>query len=141
MSIVQWLLLPAFVQVFWVTALAIRMGRARTRAVRAGQVKIKDVALDSSRWPDDVRKLSNNYDNQFQLPVFFFAILPLLIFLVKVDWLQVTLAWVFVGSRVLHSLIHTGDNVVLRRFQAFLVGFVAVSTMWGWFALRLYVIG
>lgn len=141
MSIVQWLLLPAFVQVFWVTALAIRMGRARTRAVRSGQVKIKDVALDSSRWPDDVRKLSNNYDNQFQLPVFFFAILPLLIFLVKVDWLQVTLAWVFVGSRILHSLIHTGDNVVLRRFQAFLVGFVAVSTMWGWFALRLYVIG
>ena len=141
MSIVQWLLLPAFVQVFWVTALAIRMGRARTRAVRSGQVKIKYVALDSSRWPDDVRKLSNNYDNQFQLPVFFFAILPLLIFLVKVDWLQVTLAWVFVGSRILHSLIHTGDNVVLRRFQAFLVGFVAVSTMWGWFALRLYVIG
>jgi len=141
MSIVQWLLLPAFVQVFWVTALAIRMGRARTRAVRSGQVKIKDVALDNSRWPEDVRKLSNNYDNQFQLPVFFFAILPLLIFLVKVDWLQVTLAWVFVGSRILHSLIHTGDNVVLRRFQAFLVGFVAVSTMWGWFALRLYVIG
>lgn len=141
MSIVQWLLLPAFVQVAWVTALGIRLGRARTRAVRAGEVKINDIALESSRWPDGVRKLSNNYDNQFQLPVLFYAILPLLIMTVKVDWLQVTLAWVFIASRIVHSLVHTGDNVVIRRFQAFLVGFVAVVTMWAWFAIRLYLIG
>ena len=79
-----------------------------------GQVKIRDVALDNSRWPDDVRKLSNNYDNQFQLPVLFYALLPLMILLVKVDWLTVALAWAFIASRIVHSLIHTGDNVVIR---------------------------
>ncbi len=141
MTIVQWLLLPAFVHVAWILWLARRMGSARVKAVRAGQVKIRDVALDSSRWPDDVRKLSNNYDNQFQLPVLFYAILPLLILLVKVDWLMVALAFVFVASRIVHSLIHTGDNVVLHRFRAFVVGFIALVAMWGWFALRLYVIG
>ena len=141
MTIVQWLLLPAFVHVAWVTALGIRLGRARTRAAAAGEVKIKDIALDSSRWPADVRKLSNNYDNQFQLPVLFYAILPLLIMLVKVDWLQVTLAWVFIASRIVHSLIHTGNNEVIRRFQMFLVGFVAIVTMWAWFAIRYYLIG
>ena len=141
MTIVQWLLLPAFVHVAWVLALAIRMGRARVRVARAGQVKIRDVALDNRAWPDDIRKLSNNYDNQFQLPLFFYGILPLLILLVKVDWLMVALAFVFIASRIVHSLIHTGDNVVLHRFRAFVVGFAAVAVMWGWFAFRLYVIG
>jgi len=141
MTIVQWLLLPAFVQVLWTTVLGIRMGRARVSAARARQVRLKDVALNSSAWPDEIRKLSNNYDNQFQLPVLFLALLPLMILLVKVDWLTVALAWLFVASRIVHSLIHTGGNVMVRRFQAFLVGFICVAAMWAWFALRLYVIG
>lgn len=141
MTIVQWLLLPAFVQVLWVAALGLRMGRARMDAVKSGKVTLADIALESSRWPDDVRKLGNNYDNQFQLPVLFYVLLPLLILLVKVDWLMVALAWVFVASRILHSLIHTGSNTVMKRGQAFLAGFVALTLMWGWFALRLYVIG
>ncbi|MFO1133090.1 MAG: MAPEG family protein [Hyphomicrobiales bacterium] len=141
MTIVQWLLLPAFVQVAWVTALGIRMGRARVRVARAGQVRLKDIALNSSAWPEEVRKLSNNYDNQFQLPLLFFALLPLMILLVKVDWFSVALAWVFVASRIVHSLVHTGRNAVVRRFQVFLFGFATLATLWAWFALRLYVIG
>ncbi|MCA3559787.1 MAG: MAPEG family protein [Aestuariivirga sp.] len=141
MTIVQWLLLPAFVHVAWIVALGLRMGRARMKAVMSGKVKLADVALDSSRWPDDVRKLANNYDNQFQVPVLFYALLPLLIQLAKVDWLTVALAWVFAASRIVHSLVHTGSNVVIRRGQAFLVGYGAVALMWAWFALRLYAIG
>ena len=128
MTIVQWLLLPAFIHVaLGLLSSRIRMGRARMRAVREGQVKMSDVALDNSRWPDDVRKLTNNYNNQFQLPVLFYALLPLLLMLVKVDWLQVALAWVFVASRIVHSLIHTGANIVMQRFQAFMVGFITIG--------------
>jgi len=141
MTIVQWLLLPAFIHVGWVMLLLVRMGRVRMAAVRKGAVTIEEIALDNRRWPDEVRKFSNNYDNQFQLPVLFYAILPLLLMLVKVDWLQVTLAWVFVLSRIVHSLVHTGRNEVMKRGQVFLVGYAALGLMWAWFALRLYVIG
>lgn len=141
MTIVQWLLVPAFVHVAWVFALATRMGRARVRAARSGKVKVRDVAIDNRGWPDDIRKLSNNYDNQFQLPLFFYALLPLMILLVKVDWFTVVLAWAFIASRIVHSLIHTGDNVVIQRFRAFVFGFLTIAVMWAWFALRLYVIG
>jgi hypothetical protein len=141
MTIVQWLLLPAFIQVAWVIALGIRMGRARVRSARAREVRLETIALNSSAWPDEVRKFSNNYDNQFQLPMLFYALLPLMILLVKVDRFTVVLAWLFIASRIVHSLIHTGNNDVVRRFQAFLFGFVVLATMWGWFALRLYVIG
>ena len=54
---------------------------------------------------------------------------------------MVALAWVFVASRILHSLIHTGSNIVMQRGGAFMIGFVAVALMWLWFGLRLYVIG
>jgi hypothetical protein len=141
MSIVQWLLLPAFLHLALVTVIGIRLGRARFRAGRAGVVRVEDIAIDSSRWPDDIRKLSNNFDNQFQIPVLFYAILPLLIILVKVDWVQVALAWAFVASRILHSQIHTGRNEVIRRFQVFLLGFILVVIMWAWFGVRLYLIG
>jgi hypothetical protein len=141
MTIVQWLLLPAFLHVGWIYLIAARMGAAKRRAVNAGLVKLGDVALDNSRWPDDVRKINNNYNNQFELPVLFYAILPLMVLLVKVDWLQVTLAWVFLASRILHSVIHTGSNAIMQRGGAFVVGFVAIGLMWAWFGLRMFVIG
>jgi hypothetical protein len=141
MTIVQWLLLPAFLHVAWVYVIAVRMGAAKQRDLREGRVRIEEVALDNLRWTERTRKINNNYNNQFELPVFFYSILPLMILLVKVDWLMVALAWVFVASRILHSILHTGANVVMQRGGAFMIGFVAVAVMWLWFGLRLYVIG
>ncbi len=140
MTIVQWLLLPAFMHVALVYVVALRMGIAKRRGIKSG-VKLADIALDNTRWPDDTRKIANNYSNQFELPVLFYAILPLLLLLVKADWLQVALAWVFVAGRILHSIVHTGSNDIPRRGAAFLISFGAVALMWLWFALRLYVIG
>jgi hypothetical protein len=140
-SDVQLLLLPAFVHVALVFYVGVRMGRARFRAARAGRVKVRDVAVDGSKWPDDVKKFSNNYANQFEVPVLYYAALGLMAATGLADMVAVVLSWVFVASRVVHSVIHTGRNVVIRRFQVFLLGFVTVLLMWAWFGLRLYVIG
>lgn len=141
MTQTQLLLLPAFVHVALVMVIAACMGLGRVRAVREGKVRVKDIALDSSKWPDDLRKLSNNYENQFQLPVFYYAVLALLLVTGLADGVAVVLSWIFVATRLVHTLIHTGGNVVLRRFQAFLAGLVIIVLMWAWFGLRLYVIG
>jgi hypothetical protein len=141
MTSTQWLLLPAFIHVAMVFALGLRLAVARIRAARSRSVKIKDVALDNSRWPDDIRKISNNFDNQFQVPVFFYAVLPLLLVTGLADVASVVLAWAFVASRFVHSAIHIGTNTVIHRFQAFVVGFVLVVLMWAWFGLRLFAIG
>ena len=141
MTQTQLLLLPAFVHVALVMVIAACMGLGRVRAVREGKVRVKDIALDSSKWPDDLRKLSNNYENQFQLPVFYYAVLALLLATALADGVAVALSWIFVATRLVHTLIHTGGNVVLRRFQAFLAGLVIIVLMWAWFGLRLYVIG
>ena len=64
MTLTQALLLPAFVHVAMIFLIGFRMGRARFRAARAGQVKVKDIAVDNSRWPEEVKKIANSYQNQ-----------------------------------------------------------------------------
>lgn len=141
MTLEKWLLLPAFVHVALVLGVGVAMGRARFRAAREGRVEVRDVVVDSSRWPDDVRKFANNYQNQFEIPVLFYAALALIVATGVVDAVMVVLAWLFVVSRIVHSAIHTGTNVIMQRFQAFLFGFAAVVLLWAWFGLRLYVTG
>ncbi len=141
MTIVQWQLLPVFIHVALVAIIGVRTGRARVASARSGETRIKDVALDSSRWPPHVRKFANNFDNQFQLPMIWYACIAFLLITGLADLVSVALSWVFIGSRIAHSLVHTGANVVVQRFYAFIAGFLALLAMWVWFGLRLYVIG
>jgi hypothetical protein len=141
MNGLQWLLLPAFAHVALVFYVGARMGRARFQAAREGRVRVKDVAVDGTKWPDDVRKIANNYQNQFEVPVLYYAALALIVATGLADWVAVVLSWAFVASRIAHALVHIGPNIVIRRFQLFLFGFVTVVILWLWFGLRLYVIG
>jgi hypothetical protein len=135
------MLAPVFVHVVLVVALVIATGRGRVAAVQAGEVRLKDIALDSSKWPERLRKLGNNYQNQFELPVLFYAGVALLIATGLADGVTLVLAWAFVASRMVHSYIHLGTNNVVHRLYAFGAGLAALAALWLWFALRLYVIG
>ena len=141
MTQTQLLLLPAFLHVGLIMVLAARMGRGRVRAVRSGAVRVKDIALDGSRWPEDIRKLANNYQSQFEIPMLYYAALALLLATGLADWLAIALSWIFVGTRIIHTAIHTGGNVMVRRFYAFAAGFACLALMWAWFGLRLFWIG
>lgn len=141
MTLAQWLLLPAFAHVALIMVTVARLGAGRVQAVKAGKIRVRDIALDSSKWPDDLRKLANNYENQFQAPVLYYAALALLLVTGLADGVAVVLSWAFVATRVLHAIIHTGNNVVLHRFFAFIAGMLCLILMWLWFGLRLYVIG
>jgi hypothetical protein len=131
------MLAPVFVHVVLVIALVIATGRGRVAAVNAGEVRLKDIALDGSKWPER----ANNYQNQFELPVLFYAVIALLVATGLADGVSLVLAWGFVASRLVHSFIQVGTNNVVHRLYAFAAGLAALAAMWLWFALRLYVIG
>lgn len=135
------MLAPVFVHVVLVVALVIATGRGRVAAVRAGEVRMKDIALDNTRWPERLRKLASNYHNQFELPVLFYGLIALLVATGLADGVSLVLAWGFVASRLVHSFIQVGTNNVAHRLYAFAAGLAVLTAMWLWFALRLYVIG
>jgi hypothetical protein len=141
MTIEKWLLLPLFLHIALITFVGIRSVTARVKSVVGGDTKISAIALNSGAWPDDIRKIGNNFDNQFQVPMLWYGVCALLIVTQKADWIGVALSWAFLIARVWHSAIHIGTNYVPLRMRVFLGSFTAVFLMWAWFGLRLYVIG
>ena len=135
------LMLPVFFNIALVFFILVKSGIGRTAAVRARKVKLRDIALDSTAWPEDLRKLSNNYDNQFQMPVLFYLVVAFSLITGKADFVMTAMAWGFVATRYAHHYIHTGSNYVPNRFYLFVAGVIALAGMWVWLAIRLYWVG
>jgi hypothetical protein len=136
----QHLLLPVFVQFALTVYVLIRMGQGRVRAVRSGRVKYSDVDTKTA-YSETVQRFANNYVSQFELPVLFYAGVAFALATGVIDFVLIGLAWVFAGSRLAHSFVHTGSNKIDTRFKVFVAGLVFLVGMWAWFGLRLFVIG
>jgi len=132
----QAILAPLFVQVALTFVLLFTLGPVRVRAVRRGEVKVRDIALGQSAWPARITQIGRSFDNQFQLPVLFYALVAVAIITAKVDMALVAGAWTFVGLRLLHALIHTTSNTLVNRFYAFVAGAFVLAAMWIWLAMR-----
>jgi hypothetical protein len=130
-------LLPVFVQVGLTFFLLFWMGAVRLRALKGREVRLGDIALRQPAWPERPTQISNAYDNQFQLPVLFYALVPLALITRKADLLFVVLSWIFVATRLAHAAIHTTSNNVQQRFMAFLAGAVVLLIMWIVFAAHI----
>lgn len=141
MSLLQALLAPVFLHVLLVVYIGTRTVTARVNSVRSGETRIKNIALDTGGWPAHIRKLGNNFDNQFDMPMMWYGLVALVIATAKIDAVLVTLGWLFLAARVIHALIHTSSNKVPRRMFAYLGAFAVLFLMWAWFALRIFVLG
>jgi hypothetical protein len=130
-------LLPVFVLVLLTLILALWMGYERNRVVYSREVKIKDIALTKENWPEQAKKVSNAYHNQYELPVLFYVLTAFALVTKKADLIFLVLSWVFVISRLVHAYIHTTSNRVPRRFFAYLVGLVVLTIMWIYFAFQI----
>ncbi|WP_114943726.1 MAPEG family protein [Microvirga calopogonii] len=130
------ILLPVYVQVALTILLLLWMGSSRFGSLRAGEVKVKDIALGERNWPTRILQVQNSYHNQFELPVLFYVLVVLALITRKADMLFVVMSWMFVASRLVHAAIHTTSNRVPLRFQAFVVGVLILAAMWVIFGIR-----
>ena len=73
---------------------------------------------------------ANNIANLFEMPVLYFALLPLLLFTGQTGVAQALLAWVYVLTRILHSHAHVRRLNVRTRFRLFLVSNAVLAAMW-----------
>ena len=131
------ILLPLFVEVLLTFALMFWMARSRIGALKAGQVKMGDVALGQTNWPPRVQAAANAFSNQFELPVLFYALVPLALLTRKADLLFVVLAWAFVATRLVHAGVFVTSNHVPTRFRAYMAGVLVLFVLWAVFAVRI----
>lgn len=134
---VQAILAPVFALVFLAFVLLLWMGRARFAAGRTGEVTPNPGSPRTFAWPQKAQQVADSFHNQLELPIFFYALVPLAMFTRQADLLFVLMSWVFVATRYLHAFVHTGPNRLSQRFPLFLAGAVVLMAMWLIFAVRI----
>src|SRR5690625_1963572 len=111
------------------------MGCMRVTAMRRGEIDPQYLKLNTRVVGDKPAQAANNLRNLFELSVLFYVLVVLMLIMDDVDTTQLVLAWVFVISRYLHSLIHLSYNNVTHRFLAYVVGLLVLLIMWLRFAV------
>jgi hypothetical protein len=87
-----------------------------------GRVGSRGADLDGVVEPQ-VQWKAHNYNHLLEQPTLFYAMAITLALLGGGDvWINLWLAWGYVGFRIAHSLIQATTNVVRWRFYAFLGG-------------------
>ncbi len=105
------------------------LGAIRVPMVASGQMPVGKVALSRDPWPEHEKKVSNAFDNQFQLPVLFYVAAGLALYF-GAGWVEAALAWLFVLSRIVHAVIFATRNRVYRRFFAYTFGYGVLVLFW-----------
>lgn len=124
------LVYPVLAQVLLTFVVYILLGVQRYRALTSRRTRVRDIALSGDAWPDDEKKVANNLRNQYEAPILFFVLCGVATYVQATQFSMVTLAWLFVASRVVHTIIHTTTNNVSMRALAFAVGLTILVVMW-----------
>jgi hypothetical protein len=128
---------PVSALAIWTAIVVFLTGFVRIRAVRQGRAPRGAFRLgEAPGVPADVTVVNRNLMNLLEMPVLFYVVCIAFYVTRHVDHGLVTLAWLFVALRVLHSLIHLTTNRVLHRLTAFALSNVVLLTMWIRFVRR-----
>lgn len=128
------LALVALIFVVWSTLFV-----QRGRQIRARPPKDADLASSEAAraYFAPVEMPANNLANLFEMPVLFFALVPLLILTGGDDFIQMILGWGYVAARATHSYFHIVVKRVLPRLRAYLASCAILFAMWVGFAIDL----
>ncbi|MEL7023248.1 MAG: MAPEG family protein [Pseudomonadota bacterium] len=77
---------------------------------------------------------ANNFSNLLEMPVLFYVLVALVLATDTAPGVLTLLAWVFVGLRIAHSMIHVTYNKVLHRFYVYVAGGLTLWSAWAVFA-------
>jgi len=130
------LVYPVMAQVLLALVVMVLVGQRRVKAIRRRRVRFRDVALDREAWPDDVRVVGHNLENQFETPVLFYVLCGAATYVGATGVAMTALAWIYVILRVIHAAVHISVNDV-RRAVAFALSLIVLILMWIGVALRL----
>jgi len=99
------------------------------KRLRIHPQKGRDTSKLKELLPDEVTRISNNYNHLFEQPVLFYAIAISLAIMGHVDAFYVGCAWIYVGLRIAHSLVQATVDIVLIRFTFFMLSSLVLAVM------------
>ena len=122
---------PVIGMVLLTFLIAIRMLALRIRAVKKEGMNPAFFLLNrGAKQPEYLIKVSQHYENMFELPLLFYIAVMLIYVTNSVDYLYLSLAISFVVIRYFHAYIHVTYNNLIHRKNAFLAGSVILLIIW-----------
>ena len=100
------------------------------KAEKSNAIKFSYFKTYQGEVPDYMDVSRQTLKNQFELPIFFYFLISIILVFDKVSQLDLILAWIFVVSRYLHCYIRLSSNYVLNRAKVFLLGMLVLIAWW-----------
>ncbi len=125
------ILKPVVVLTAWTMVMWLWMYATRLPAFSAAKIDSKNLVggigtdLDAVL-PKKVQWIAHNYNHLHEAPTVFYAVALVLAIIGQGDGMNATIAWIYVGLRVAHSLVQVTSNRVIVRFGIFVLSSIAL---------------
>jgi hypothetical protein len=116
------LLGPAIGLNLWTFVMEVWMYATRIPAIHKFNVPINPEATKeqfNAKIPANTRWKADNFNHLHEQPTQFYSIIFILVLLGADSSFDITLAWTYLGLRVIHSLVQAMTNKIMRRFRIF----------------------
>ena len=128
------ILAPAVALMIWTMVMWAWMYATRIPAMTKAKVDVDrlvndpDASLDREL-PPHVQWKAHNYNHLHEQPTVFYAVVIVLAMIGQGDGMNAFLAWIYVGLRVIHSLVQATANKVMVRFVLFALSSVVLIAL------------
>lgn len=128
------ILQPAVALMAWTMVMWLWMYVTRIPAMNAAKLDPDNLARDPSKTLDDLLPASvqwkaHNYNHLHEAPTLFYAVCLVLAVAGMGNGTSATVAWAYVGLRVIHSLVQVTVNKVMVRFILFSLSSIALMAL------------
>lgn len=125
------LLVPMLVVVALTYFAFLKLGAARTAAMKGGGVTIEYYRAHIGAGEGEVATVANrHFTNLFEVPVLFYAACLTAYLLNPGSVWVLGLAWGYVAGRLIQSAIHLTYNNPMHRGMAFFVALLCLGALW-----------
>lgn len=122
-------LTPVLVLVAWTLVMWAWMYATRIPAMKAAGIDPQEAAFPGTwvhRLRPGVRSVADNYNHLHEQPTIFYALMFFAALTGGGDYSALTLAWCYVGLRIVHSLVQATFNRVVVRFSLFVLATIVL---------------
>lgn len=125
------LIYPMFALVLLTATVLVMLFRSRVRAVRENLISAKYFRIyQGESEPESTAKPARHFTNLFEAPTLFYVACLAAMVTGQTGLAMVALAWLYVGARVLHAIVHLGGNRLRLRIRAYFAGWLTLLAMW-----------
>lgn len=124
----------------WTLVMWVAMYATRIPAILKANLppeELKEKSAMNAILPLSVRQIADNYNHLHEQPVIFYGLCMYSHLMETADAINITIAWIYVVLRIIHSLIQSTVNIIPLRFGVFVMASACLFllTVRNWLAL------